>query len=808
MLTTIALALAIAAPSPDFNGDHHVNVIDLLILLDNWGPCRRECQCDLTGTGDVGVGDLLVLLAAWGPYSPCTGDCLMPYASAPRTRNLYALAQRLQHEDCRLMVIGDSINNPEAIGSGTDATDTNTPLFYGRQKSWLPDAWTGAQAAMNQGTRPVNQNGSDGTTAATGTGGGHAFPVRVPDGDEYLYPLLKQHIFSTNQNNNITSNWAILMGTGNYGVPWTDGPVEALLIYKPDPNGVEQWRLVGRRGSTIIEDLSTFDFSGTGPAASYRVNCGSHADEEDRAELRARSTGLGYDESGKLKNILWRGMVRPSATGLFMCAISYGGWGIADHLDNYGDAELADFYQALSVDAAGNRKINTLLIELGQNNFNNSTHKGLMEDLIDKHRDAMIAAGVDANDILVCLVTGADQGEATTNKSNMAILNDQIAQERPYVSHINKFRLMYEAHGEWSEWNEEFTPPGGDNHPNGVGAIEQARIEWEAITAATAAIESPYTLVPAVISNEGTGQDWSVPANAIDGSTSTASGNTWTEPSKWLTIQYESMILPEGMVLDRIEFPIRFGRQSATTINSFTAQIVADGEVLAEVVVDDLPITASGASGHSYADPAFVFEPLATNSAIRAALAASKLYARFRMDATGGGAGISDAGVIEPARLFFSTPIPRFNANAQCIIVPGSDPQESYQPVVRIRPLNSAYTVTVTVGFTDENEDAYRIDATLVDENEQAVDGVSSITVTPGVTTWQDIYEGLTAPGDTTEQPLFAVAMAASLNLDAEVTLGDLRIAVFEFASDGWILGQVECSPGGGLGRALLLGVI
>ena len=53
---------------PDLDGDGAVGVIDLLILLTEWGPCPGQpepCPADLDNDGAVGIGDLLILLAAW-----------------------------------------------------------------------------------------------------------------------------------------------------------------------------------------------------------------------------------------------------------------------------------------------------------------------------------------------------------------------------------------------------------------------------------------------------------------------------------------------------------------------------------------------------------------------------------------------------------------------------------------------------------------------------------------------------------------------------------------------------------------------
>ena len=52
----------------DLDGDGHVGVKDLLILLGEWGPCppNGDCPADLDGDGSVGVKDLLILLGNWG----------------------------------------------------------------------------------------------------------------------------------------------------------------------------------------------------------------------------------------------------------------------------------------------------------------------------------------------------------------------------------------------------------------------------------------------------------------------------------------------------------------------------------------------------------------------------------------------------------------------------------------------------------------------------------------------------------------------------------------------------------------------
>ncbi len=59
-------------PAPgDLDYDGSVNVSDLLLLLQAWGPCTMPtyCPADLTGDGTTGVADLLELLSGWNAGS-------------------------------------------------------------------------------------------------------------------------------------------------------------------------------------------------------------------------------------------------------------------------------------------------------------------------------------------------------------------------------------------------------------------------------------------------------------------------------------------------------------------------------------------------------------------------------------------------------------------------------------------------------------------------------------------------------------------------------------------------------------------
>lgn len=59
-------------PTPDLNGDGHVDGLDLALLLGQWGGCPVciigpcPCPADLDASGGVNGLDLAILLGAWG----------------------------------------------------------------------------------------------------------------------------------------------------------------------------------------------------------------------------------------------------------------------------------------------------------------------------------------------------------------------------------------------------------------------------------------------------------------------------------------------------------------------------------------------------------------------------------------------------------------------------------------------------------------------------------------------------------------------------------------------------------------------
>ncbi len=76
---SLATSPAQAACSVDVNGDELVNVLDLLDVLTDWGPCPG-CTTDINNDDVVDVLDLLAVLSNWGKGCPeLAGNALAEY---------------------------------------------------------------------------------------------------------------------------------------------------------------------------------------------------------------------------------------------------------------------------------------------------------------------------------------------------------------------------------------------------------------------------------------------------------------------------------------------------------------------------------------------------------------------------------------------------------------------------------------------------------------------------------------------------------------------------------------------------------
>lgn len=71
LVVAAALAGGVRWATPDLDQDGAVGVVDLLLLVERWGPCLDPCcAADVNRDGVVGWDDLAELLRWWGVYDP------------------------------------------------------------------------------------------------------------------------------------------------------------------------------------------------------------------------------------------------------------------------------------------------------------------------------------------------------------------------------------------------------------------------------------------------------------------------------------------------------------------------------------------------------------------------------------------------------------------------------------------------------------------------------------------------------------------------------------------------------------------
>ncbi len=51
----------------DLDGDGIVGILDILIVIADWGSCTGDCAGDVNGDGSINILDLLILIANWTP---------------------------------------------------------------------------------------------------------------------------------------------------------------------------------------------------------------------------------------------------------------------------------------------------------------------------------------------------------------------------------------------------------------------------------------------------------------------------------------------------------------------------------------------------------------------------------------------------------------------------------------------------------------------------------------------------------------------------------------------------------------------
>ena len=112
LATAVAIARPAIAVCPDIDGNGATDMIDLLVVLNQWGECppSGSCTADLNGSGVVGADDLLLIIDGWGECDDTPGTGAFNYDHALQASVLFYESQRAGElpEDNRLHWRGDA----------------------------------------------------------------------------------------------------------------------------------------------------------------------------------------------------------------------------------------------------------------------------------------------------------------------------------------------------------------------------------------------------------------------------------------------------------------------------------------------------------------------------------------------------------------------------------------------------------------------------------------------------------------------------------------------------------------------------
>ncbi len=371
---------------------------------------------------------------------------------APIRQGVEPMAQRILHEDCRLLIIGDS----------NSVKESSPRMLGGLMRTWNPDQWVGRVApgtvSVNEGVKVIsNSTGVDVTPRKifdTQTGD----PATWSNGQDGFIPTYGLDYVTDGSGLQYWSDYVIarLTRLEEYmGGDWTDGaPMKARLVYAHDDEGIQRLRYHARRGEAEgpYTEFWPFDADADRPWIDWvEVDVPSGSGEVSAAVQPPQgwlSEGNGGPypcpqncESGKrffyLTQVLWR----TDVPGLQIDAVAEGGFTAEDHLASSGHYDQ----QAIEGYLAATREPNLFMLLLGQN-MSTSEHKSVPVNykahilgIVDRYRDAALA--VDPNADPMFLLVSPWQTGALDRFFEAAQALNEIAESRPDVGFINLMAL-------------------------------------------------------------------------------------------------------------------------------------------------------------------------------------------------------------------------------------------------------------------------------------------------------------------------------------------------------------------------------
>jgi hypothetical protein len=374
-----------------------------------------------------------------------SGDQL-PYA--PVRHGIEPIAQRIVHEDCRLLIIGDSNSVKESAPR----------MLGGLMRTWEPDQWVGRVSpgvvSVDEGVKVISNSTGVDVTARKIFDTQSGDPATWSNGQDGFTPTYGMDYVTDGTGLQHWSRYAIarLTRLDTYvSGDWTAGaPMKARLVYAHDDEGIQRLRYHASRGDTEGADTEFWplDAEAERPWIDWVEVDVPDGDGEVSAAVRppqgwrSESDGGPYPcpqncEPGKrffhLAQVLWR----TDVPGLQIDAIAEGGFTAEDHL------EAEDHYdqQAIEGYLRATREPNLFMVLLGQN-MSTSEHANVLENykahvvgIVDRYRDAALAVDPDADPLFLLVSPWQTGAFDRFFEASQAMY--EIAESRPDVGFIN-----------------------------------------------------------------------------------------------------------------------------------------------------------------------------------------------------------------------------------------------------------------------------------------------------------------------------------------------------------------------------------
>lgn len=448
----------------------------------------------------------------------------------PIRADLAPIAHRIIHEDCRLLIIGDS----------NSLRESSPRMLGSMMRTWKPDAWSGR---VSPGI-PSIDNGVKLTTSEEGFNidlrrvwnAATDDPEVWSNGQDGFIPTRGMDLRTTGEGVSGEAVYlsASLTKLSEYnGGDWTlDAPLHARLVFAASPDGMDSMRYAAMRGETAGEysNFSLRDDQAKRPLIDWVEVDVPAGEGAIRSEVRSPEGWLSAAEGGPfpcpdncvldekffhVTQVFWRSD-RP---GLQIDALAEAGFAAWDHLESsghYDDMALRGYLEAT-------RHPNVFMVLLGQNMREGEWHdingvwRSHVEEILDRYRSASLANDPDADPMFLLVAPWQTQTSFDRFFEMAHVLHD-IALTRSDTGFVNLMGMAGSyAHNRAETLESSGVHFGSDEGADYFTSLIWAQLERELTGKADHALPGSTESLSSIDMSESDASVWILPGSWMAG---------------------------------------------------------------------------------------------------------------------------------------------------------------------------------------------------------------------------------------------------------------------------------------------------